>query len=76
MASCPGVLSGDYLHQPKAIPPRRGRTVTDAGTRKQAWYEQGAAKTTRVYLCSLCKCAGHTRDKFELRQLFDNEGDV
>ena len=44
------VLSGDYLHQPKAFPPRRGRPVTDAGTRKQAWYEHGAAKTTRVYL--------------------------
>ena len=70
------VLSGDYLHQPKAIPPRRGRPVTDAGTRKQAWYEHGAAKTTRVYLCSLCKCAGHTRDKCELRQLFDDEDDV
>ena len=25
------VLSGDYPHQPKAIPPRRGRPVTDAG---------------------------------------------
>jgi len=70
------VLSGDYLHQPKAFPPRRGRPVTDAGTRKQAWYEHGAAKTTRVYLCSLCKCAGHTRDKCELRQLFDDGDDV
>ena len=68
------VLSGDYLHQSKAIPPRRGRPVTDAGTRKQAWYEQGAAKTTRVYLCSLCECAGHTRDKCELRQLFGRRG--
>ena len=70
------VLSGDYLHQPKAIPTRRERPVNNAGERTQGWYEQGAAKSARVYLCSLCKCAGHTRANCVLRQLFDDEDGV
>ena len=68
------VLSGEYLHLPKALPPPRGRPVKHAGPRKQAWYEQGATKPKkREYLCSLCHLKGHTRDKCELRQMFEDD---
>jgi len=66
------VFSGDCLHMPKALPPPRGRPVTNAGERNQSWYEQGSAKPNkRVYLCSLCHRKGHARDKCDLRQMFD-----
>jgi hypothetical protein len=68
------VLSGEYLHLPKALPPSRGRPVKQAGLRKQGWYEQGATKSQkRVYLCSLCNLKGHTREKCELRQMFEDD---
>ena len=71
------VLSGEYLHLPKALPPPRGRPVKNAGLRKQGWYEHGATKPkTRVYLCSLCNLKGHTRDKCELRQMFEEDDDA
>ena len=67
------VLSGEYLHAPKALPPPRGRPVTNSGERNQSWYEQGAAKPKkRVYTCSLCKLQGHTRRKCDLRQMFED----
>jgi len=66
------VLSGDYLHAPKALPPPRGRPVTSAGERNQSWYEQGTRNPKkRAYLCSLCHLKGHTRAKCDLRQMFD-----
>jgi len=66
------VLSGDHLHMPKALPPPRGRPVKNAGERKQSWYEQGTAKPKkRIYLCTLCRSKDHTREKCELRQMFD-----
>jgi hypothetical protein len=59
---------------PKALPPPRGRPVKHAGPRKQAWYEQGTTKPKkREYLCSLCHLKGHTRDKCELRQMFEDD---
>ena len=68
------VLSGEYLHLPKALPPPRGRPVKNAGLRKQGWHEHGATEPkTRVYMCSLCNLKGHTRDKCELRQMFEED---
>lgn len=68
------VLSGEYLHLPKALPPPRGRPVKDAGLRKQAWYEHGATSPKkREYLRSLCHLKGHTREKCELRQMFGDD---
>ena len=68
------VLSGEYLHAPKALPPPRGRPVTNAGERNQSWYEQGSAKPKkRSYLCSLCQLQGHTRAKCDLRQMFEDQ---
>ncbi len=65
------VLSGDYLQSPKALAPPRGRPVKNAGVRKRAWYEQGAAQTKkRAYTCSLCHLQGHTRKLCDLRQMF------
>ena len=59
---------------PKALPPPRGRPVKHAGPRKQAWYEQGTTKPKkREYLCSLCPLKGHTRDKCELLQMFEDD---
>jgi hypothetical protein len=57
---------------PKALPPPRGRPVTNAGERNQSWNAQGSAKPKkRVCLCSLCHRKGHARDKCDLRQMFD-----
>jgi hypothetical protein len=68
------VLSGDYLHLPKALPPQRGRPVTNAGERTKNWYEQGSNRPKkRAYLCALCHLSGHTRSKCDLRQIFDEE---
>ena len=68
------VLSGEYLHLPKALPPPRGRPVKNAGLRMQGWYEQGATKPKkRGYLCSLCNLQGHTRENCELRQVFEDD---
>ena len=68
------VLSGEYLHAPKALPPPRGRPVKNAGERNQSWYEKGSARPKkRIYLCSLCKLQGHTRAKCDLRQMFEDQ---
>ena len=68
------VLSGEYLHAPKALPPPRGRPVKNAGERNKSWYEQGSAHPKkRVYLCSLYKLQGHTRAKCDLRQMFEDQ---
>ena len=77
MASCSRPRSSSSRGTTR-ISQRRFRRGGGAPSRMRGTtnYEHGAAMTTRVYLCSLCKCAGHTRDKCELRQLFDDEGDV
>ena len=68
------VLSGEYLHAPKALPPPRGRPVKNAGERNQSWYEKGSARPKkRIYLCSLCKLQGHTRANCDLRQMFEDQ---
>ena len=68
------VLSGEYLHAPKALPPPRGRPVKNAGERNQSWYEKGSARPKkRIYLYSLYKLQGHTRANCDLRQMFEDQ---
>lgn len=70
------VASGHHLHIPVALPPPRGRPVKRAGKRMRSWYEKGPKKSKRQYTCSLCHICGHTAKSCELRQLFDDDGDV
>lgn len=67
------VATGANLNVPKAIPPPRGRPVKNAGKRRKGWYEKGPGRNKkRSYCCSLCNVEGHTKDKCQLRQLFDD----
>ena len=69
------VDSGEYLRNPKALPPPRGRPHKDAGARKKTWYETGTTKNkTKPRMCRLCTELGHDRRTCPLRQPGPDEG--
>ena len=69
------VDSGEYLRNPKALPPPRGRPRKDAGARKKTCYETGTTKNkTKPRMCRLSTELGHDRRRCPLRQPGPDEG--